>query len=208
MKFIDLSHPLAHGQQAFPADPKISIIAHGTIETHRYNISQVSFGTHHGTHLDSMFHFLGQGKTIDQMPLDWFYGKASVLRIPKLPGSVLTVEDFLPFEHLLQPEAKIIYDTGWYKYFGKKNFFSEYPSLSQEAARFVAGKGIRMLGMDTPTPGKDYYELHHDILLPKEIVIVEGLNNLDLVPDEFTYMGFPLNFLGGDGSPIRAVALV
>ena len=103
MKLIDLSHPLAHGQGAFPADPKISIIKHGTIETHRYNISQVSFGTHHGTHLDSMYHFMPDGKTIDQMPLEWFYGKASIIRIPKMPDSVITVEDFLPFKHQFVP---------------------------------------------------------------------------------------------------------
>jgi kynurenine formamidase len=64
-----------------------------------------------------------------------------------------------------------------------------------------------MLGMDTPTPSKDWYEIHHDILLPKEIVIVESLANLDKAPDQFIFIGFPLNFKGRDGSPIRAVAL-
>lgn len=32
---------------------------------------------------------------------------------------------------------------------------------------------------------KDWFELHHDILLPKEIVSVESLANLDKVPAQF-----------------------
>ena len=31
--------------------------------------------------------------------------------------------------------------------------------------------------------------------------------NLDRVPDEFTFIGFPLNLKGRDGSPIRAVGV-
>lgn len=207
MQLIDLSHPLEHGQQTFPGDPKLSIVPHGTVKTLRYNISQIVMGSHQGTHLDAMYHFLDDGKTLDQMPLDWFYGPVQVLRIPKQANEEIKVEDFLPYEHLLQPEAKIIFETGWHKHFGADYFFSDFPSLTQEAARFIAGKKIRMLGMDIPTPGKDWYELHH-ILLPAEIVVVESLANLDKVPDVFTFMGFPLNFKGRDGSPIRAVAMV
>ncbi len=207
MQLIDLSHPLEHGQQTFPSDPKLSIIPHGNTATLRYNITQISIGSHQGTHLDAMYHFLDDGKTIDQMPLEWFYGPAHLLRIPKSANEEITVDDFLPYESLLAPEARIIFETGWHRHFGKAYFFSDFPSLTQEAAKFLVSKKIRLLGMDMPTPGKDWYELHH-ILLPAEIVVVESLANLDNVPDQFTFMGFPLNFKGRDGSPIRAVAKV
>ena len=63
--------------------------------------------------------------------------------------------------------------------------------------------------MDTPTPSRDYYEVHHILQRkPAEIVIVEALANLDTLPEHFTFIGFPLHFEGGDGSPIRAVAVV
>jgi kynurenine formamidase len=208
MQLIDLSHPLEHGQQTFPNDPKLSIIPHGNTKTLRYNISQISIGSHQGTHLDAMYHFLDDGKTIDQMPLEWFYGPVHLLRISKEANEEITVEDFLPFENLIVPGARIIIETGWHQHFGKDYFFSDFPSLSQKAAKFLAERDIRMLGMDMPTPGKDWFELHHDILLPKEIVIVESLANLDKVPDKFIFIGFPLNLKGRDGSPIRAVALV
>ncbi|MEI6656984.1 MAG: cyclase family protein [Planctomycetota bacterium] len=209
MPLVDISHPLVHGQQNFPTDPKLSIVPHGTTATLRYNISQVSMSTHQGTHLDAMYHFVDDGKTLDQMPLDWFYGPATVLRIPKAPREEITPDDFRRHESLLVPGAKIIYETGWHRQFGAENFFSDFPSLTQDAARYLVSRGIRMLGMDTPTPSRDWYEVHH-ILLAKdaEIVVVESLAHLDRVPDAITFIGFPLNFAGRDGSPIRAVAIV
>lgn len=209
MKLIDLSHPLEHGQQTFPFDPKLSIVPHGTTQTLQYNITQIVIGSHQGTHLDAMYHFVDEGKTLDQMPLDWFYGPARVLRIPKAASEEITPADFAPYEEFLVPGAKIIYETGWWRNFGADNFFSEFPSLTQDAARYLAAKQIRMLGMDTPTPGRDWYEVHHILLASDvEIVVVESLTNLDKVPDEFVFSGFPLNFKGRDGSPIRAVGIV
>ena len=208
MKIVDLSHPLVHGQETFAWDPKLSIISHGNTRNLRYNITQISMGTHQGTHVDAMYHFLDDGKTIDQMPLDWFYGDAHLIRIPKHADERLEVADFEPFEKLLQPGAKIIYETGWHRHFGRSDFYTNFPTLTIEAGQYLASKNIRLLGMDTPTPSKDWYEIHHDILLPKEIVIVESLAHLDQVPDQFVFAGFPLNIQGRDGSPIRAVAIV
>ena len=207
MKLIDLSHPLEHGQQTFPLDPKLCIAPYGDRKTLRYNISQISMGTHQGTHLDAMYHFIDDGKTLDQMPLDWFYGPARLLRIPKQAGDEITVDDFKPFEEHLLKGAKIIYETGWHRNFGAENFFTEFPSMTLEAAEYLASRELRLIGMDTPTPSQDWYEVHH-VLLGEEIVIVESLTGLDQLPDEFVFMGFPLNIKGRDGSPIRAVAMV
>jgi kynurenine formamidase len=207
MKLIDLSHPMEHGQQTFPMDPKLSIVPHGNTTTLKYNITQIVMSSHQGTHLDAMYHFIDDGKTLDQMPLEWFYGPTHLLRIPKNAKDEITEGDFKPYEHLLTEGAKIIYETGWHKNFGADNFFTEFPTLTLDTSKYLASKKIRMLGMDTPTPSYDWYEVHH-VLLGEEIVIVEALANLDQAPDEFTFMGFPLNFKGRDGSPIRAVAMV
>lgn len=207
-KLIDLSHPLLDGQPSFPSDPRLSIVSHATIATGKFNISRVTMGTHQGTHLDAMFHFLADGRTIDEMPLNWFYGPARLLRIPKEAGDEIDVPDFEKWERCLQPEAKIIFTTGWHKHFGTPQYFADIPSMTLEAGRYLVSRKIRLLGMDLPTPSKHWYEIHH-IFLSKntEIVLVEGLANLDSVPDQFIFAGFPLNFKGRDGSPIRAVAI-
>jgi arylformamidase len=208
MKLIDLSHPLAQGQASFPNDPKLAIIPHGTVATHTYNITQVLMGTHQGTHLDAMFHFFDDGRTLDRMPLEWFYGPACVLRIPKQANGEISADDLRAHQSRLAPGARVIVNTGWHRRFGAPNFFSEFPSFSLDAARYLAARKIRLLGMDMPTPGKQWLELHHILLAPEtEIVVVESLANLDALPDEFVFAGFPLNFQGRDGSPIRAVAI-
>jgi len=93
--------------------------------------------------------------------------------------------------------------------FGRPEFFSKFPTVTLDAARWIASRGIALLGMDTPTPSVDWMECHH-LLLGNgvEIVIVEGLANLERLPPVFTFIGFPLNIKGRDGSPIRAVAVV
>jgi arylformamidase len=196
-----------HGQPSFPGDPSLITAPHATIEKNRCNVTQISMGSHQGTHLDAQYHFVPDGKRIDQMPLDWFYGPATVLRIPKSPREEITLTDLKRFEDRLVPGARVIYETGWHKRYVRDDYFTDFPSLTQEAAAYLAGRRIRLLGMDTPTPSRDYYEVHHLLLQkPAEIVVVESLANLDQVPDDFLFIGFPLHFEGGDGSPIRAVA--
>ena len=49
---------------------------------------------------------------------------------------------------------------------------------------------------------------HHLQAIVPEIVIVEGLANLDaLRRDEVTFIALPLKLEGGDGSPVRAIAI-
>jgi kynurenine formamidase len=210
---IDLSHPLEHGQRNFSFDPKISVVTHNTIASIGYNITQISLSTHQGTHLDAPYHFYDDGKTIDQVDLGVFYGPATLVDLAPgkglAPKTLLTLEMFQPFAQSFQPGARIIYRTGWDRMFGQPEFFTEFPTLTLEAARWIASRQIALLGMDTPTPSVDWKECHL-ILLAKgvEIVIVEGLTHLELLPSQFTFVGFPLNIKGRDGAPIRAVAVL
>ncbi len=211
--FIDLSHPLEHGQLTFPFDPKISVIVHNTVASIGYNISQVSMSSHQGTHLDAPFHFYDDGKTIDQMPLDRFFGPTHLVDLA--PGghleakSPITVESFAPHADKFQPGAKIVFRTGWDRMFGKPEFFTDFPTLTLAAAEWIADRRIGLLGMDTPTPSTEWKEVHLTLLAHGvEIVIVEGLTNLNRLPERFTLSAFPLNYKGRDGAQIRAVGII
>jgi arylformamidase len=210
---IDLSHPLQHGQCNFPNDPAIEVVPFHTVSSIGYNLSRLAMSSHHGTHLDAPYHFFDDGATLDGIPLERFYGPATLIDLAPggclAPRTPLTLDLFQPHEGVLRKHAKVVYRTGWDRMFGRPEFFTECPSLSLEAARFLAGRGIGLLGMDTPTPSADWKECHHILLRTGiEIVIVEGLANLDRLPASFTLMAFPLNIAGRDGSPVRAVALV
>ncbi len=200
MRFVDLTHPMRHGQPSFPGDPVLEVGTHATIEKQRCNVSRLSMGSHQGTHLDAQYHFVPDGRRIEQMPLEWFHGPAVLLRIPKPAKAEITPADLKPFEEKLTPGARVIYTTGWHRHYGQDDYFTAFPSLTQEAAAYLAGRRIRLLGMDTPTPGRDYYEVHHILQQkPAEIVIVESLANLDALPEHFLFIGFPLRLEGGDG---------
>jgi arylformamidase len=210
---IDLSHPLEHGQLNFPYDPKISIVVHNTIPAIGYNITQISMSTHQGTHLDVPYHFYDDGKTVDQVPLERFFGPAALVDLA--PGSCLspktpiTIEMLQPHAAKFQPGARVVYRTGWDRMFGRPEIFTDFPTLTLDAARWIAGKKIGLLGMDTLTPSVDWKEVHWTLLAKGvEIIIVEGLANLDRLPERFTLAAFPLNIRGRDGSPVRAVGIV
>ena len=64
-----------------------------------------------------------------------------------------------------------------------------------------------MLGI-APIPCKDDYARVHQALFIHNILIVEGLANLEKLPASFSFMALPLRLVGIDGSPVRAIAIV
>ena len=86
------------------------------------------------------------------------------------------------------------------------------PRVSLELAAWCVAKKIRMLGVEPPSVAdvNNAEELTavHWVLLKGGVIIVEGLANLDEIHREkVTFMAFPLKVAGGDGSPVRALAL-
>jgi kynurenine formamidase len=212
MPLIDLSHPVHNGQPSFPGDPELEFTFVKTVDDDGCNVSRLTMSSHHGTHLDAPYHFYNDGVPIHRMALDRFIGPATVVDLA--PGGALpartplTVDHFTPFADRFVPGARVLYRTGWDHTFGTETFYTDHPTLTLDAARWIADRRIGLLGMDTPTPSFDWLECHL-ILLARgvEIVIVESLTHLDQLPASFTFIGFPLNLKDRDGSPIRAVAL-
>ena len=79
-------------------------------------------------------------------------------------------------------------------------------------ARWCVEKGVRVLGVEPPSVAdvNDIEELTavHKVLLAGGVIIVESLVNLDQIrEDKVTFMAFPLKVAGGDGAPVRALAI-
>ena len=152
--------------------------------------------------------FLTMGRPSTRCPWTGFTERRRSCAFQKGQGKKSRPRIWKNLKNQFTEGAKVIYETGWHRQFGKDNYFSDFPSVTQDATRYLVTRKIRLLGMDTPTPSRDWYEVHH-ILLAKEceIVVVESLAHLDQVPDRFIFSGFPLNIKGCDGSPIRTVAI-
>ncbi len=225
MKLIDLTHPVEDAQPVFPGDPPVRIKAWETIAETGYNTTRVSFSSHTGTHVDAPSHVLEEAVTVDRVELSRLYGPAALVDLAAHgalpPETMITREMLAPYADLFQPGARILCRTGWGERFGKPEFFEGFPSLVIETARWIASRGIWLLGMDTPSPAetkaaaggaetdpRDTCGEVHRTLLGAGVVIVESLANLERLPERFTFIGFPLRLRGRDGSPIRAAGAV
>ncbi|MBO93877.1 MAG: hypothetical protein CMI32_03125 [Opitutales bacterium] len=210
---IDLSHPLESGAPSFPGDPDYQATPHASHEKDRLSVTRLTMGSHQGTHLDAPYHFYADGKKIDEMPLEPFFGPARLLDLApggEIPANTeLDVDIFSAHEEFFQPGARVIFRTGWEKQFGTTTFFTDFPSMTPAAAEWISKTGISLIGMDLPSPGRDAWGTHLPLLKPGvEIVIVEALRNLHRLPETFTLSAFPINLKGMDGAPVRAIAII
>jgi arylformamidase len=217
MKIIDLSLPIEEGMMTFPTHwhPVVEITILGRHGIEGRETRKVVLGTHIGTHADAPRHFIPNGQTIDEIPLDVLIGPATVVDFtgcqPLQPIDIADLEQKL---HGKIP-ARLILRTGWSEYFGNLKFYNEYPFLSENAAQWLVEKGVRLIAMDTPSPDNPAHSRgtpkdspNHKVLLGAEVVLVEYLANLkSLTAPEVELIVLPLKLKGCDGSPARCVAI-
>ena len=208
-RIVDLTHSIYHGMPTFPLDPKTGILVHHTIDTMKYNITQIIISSHLGTHFDAPYHFFDDGKPVDEVDLNKCVGEVSVIKLEqKKPGSRITLDEIKPHADKFVKGGKVLLNTGWYKNFPEKVFYFEMPGIELPCAQWIAGTGIDMLGLDLPGVHPEEWEIVHKTFLEKEIVIIEALTNLDEIQSEKPFfVGAPLKIQGRDGSPIRAFVI-
>ena len=172
-------------------------------------------GTHVGTHADAPRHFIPNGATIDQVPLDVLIGPATVADFQNCgPLHEIGIADLKQRLGDKKP-VRLILRTGWSEYFGNMKFYNEYPFLSEDAAHWLVEKGVRLIAMDTPSPDNPAHSRgtprdspNHRVLLGAGVVLVEYLTNLKSVTaQEVDLIVMPLRLKGCDGSPARCVAI-
>ncbi len=209
-KFIDLSWELTEKTPIYPGDPEPKIEVATTIESEGYNLSSVLVGTQTGTHVDAPYHFTNEGDTIDKMELDYFFGEAVVIRVTeKGANEEITMADIESYKDKITPGKIVLFNTNWYKKVGTDAFF-EHPYVSEEVAVFLVEQGVRFICIDTinadKTGGTEFPV--HDLFAEKRLMIGENMAYFDHIEsDEVIISAFPLNIVGTDGSPVRAVAM-
>ena len=208
----DLSHPLDSGTWTYPGDPLVSFEPHATVQADGFRVSRLALGTHAGTHLDAPSHTEPDGATVDEIPVEWFAFDAVLARIdgavarePIDPGRLPAVPD---------DADCLVLDTGWAAHWDTDRY-ADHPYLTGEAAAWCADRGLSV-AIDAPSvdpspsenAGDDEPDGHpaHHALLGDGLVIVENLANLAGLPERFELRAYPLPIVGGDGSPVRAVA--
>ena len=209
MRIVDLSLDIYDKPPTFWPDPKTTVMPHLKIEDMKYNITQLILSTHLGTHLDAPYHFFYEGKTVDQLDLSKGFGAAKVLDFTgKKPKEEITRSDLEKYSNQLTSGARIIIQTNWDKKFPDDLYFSDCPGIHPDGCKYLVERNISCLALDMPTVyTPDFVEVHHT-LLKAEVLIIEGLANLDtLENDSVLLIALPLRIKGRDGSPCRAAAV-
>lgn len=208
-RVADLSRPLSPQTPVLPGDPPPRFETSAEHESDGCLARVLHLNSHAGTHVDAPAHILPHGATLDRTPPDGFVGPACVLD--------LRGDDLAGPERLQAQAGRLdgcefaLLRLGGDELWGLEDQLRRWPAVTVEAARWLAGKGLRGVGLDSPSidPPESRDLPAHRALLGAGTVIVENLCGLDQLPASgFLFSALPLPLAGGDGSPVRAVALV
>ncbi|MBL61364.1 MAG: cyclase [Candidatus Pelagibacter sp.] len=173
---------------------------------------------HVGTHVDAFRHVNPKGKPIDQMPLDLFMGKAVCFDLQHIKD----LED-ITVKHMEEAETKsgvkvdghiVLLCTGFHKrnYNDRKQIVWGNPQLTAEATQWLFDKGSKMHGVEGPSTDKPTENTFAQHRLCRDLGVshFEWLVNLESLvgKGEFEFIGLPIKFKEGSGSPVRAVAVL
>lgn len=131
MKIIDLSLPIEEGMMTFPTHwhPVVEVTVLGRHGIEGRETRKIVLGTHTGTHADAPRHFIPNGGTIDEIPLEILIGPASVADFTDCRAlQEIWVKDLQQKLGAKVP-PRLILRTGWSEHFGKMKFYNEYPFL-------------------------------------------------------------------------------
>ena len=195
MKIYDISQEV-FGCQVYPGDPAPEKKMLNSIEKgDLYNLTTFSMCAHNGTHIDAPFHFLKDGKTVDDICLEAFVGMAYVAE----HQGVVTSEDaaeIIEKAKKQNPEA------------AKRILIKGDVEVSSEAAKVFASSGILLLGNEPQTVGPQNAPMAvHLVLLGADVVLLEGIRLAEVSEGVYFLNAAPLNLSGADGSPCRAILI-
>ena len=204
-RWLDISVPLKDGMVHWPGDPPIRIenvkdIEHGASST----LSMISMGSHTGTHMDAPLHFIRQGISIDKMPLDTTVGRARVIEVKD-------TESIKPEElhqYRIRSGERILFKTrNSLRVWQTDTFIEDFVFISDEAARFLVERSVRVVGIDYLSVGsfKHGGSYVHKTLLGGGVWIIEGLDLSHVKPGKYDLICLPLKLDQGDGAPARAI---
>jgi len=251
MRFVDLSAPIA------PSPPELPDVLRTDIafQDHADGAAQIerlmgvparllrdgegwatetftNFGTHNSTHVDAPWHYNSRiagkpAETIDQLPLEWFFGDGVVLDMTaKGDGEKIDVADVEAelerIGHSLKELDIVLVRTGRDAHYGEAGYMGLGPGVTVDATRWLFDRGVRVMGIDAwgwdaplymqaqeaierDEPG--VFWAAHQADLPYSQI--ERLVNLgELPPTGFKVACFPLRIEGGSAAPARVVAIL
>lgn len=188
MKLYDITREL-FSTAVYPGDPvptakPVSETKKGAI----CNLTKIVLGTHSGTHLDAPWHFIPDGKTVEEITLEQTIGSCHMV---SMEGEVTRSK----LEKIMPENCERLLIRGDIE-------------LTVDGAKYLAGKRLQLLGVEGMTVGtEETSEKVHKTLLGTGMVILENLDMSKTAPGSYVLVAAPLRMKGMDGSPVRAILM-
>lgn len=203
MRLIDISQPLRDGMPVWPGDTEFRFELSQTKkeESGSVNVGRITMSAHTGTHIDAPFHFDDAGHKVLDLDPSAYLGPARVIDIS---GAESIGESELS-EHDLEGVSRLLVRTG--SWTDRSEFPASITHLRPDAAPFLAEKGIRLIGVDTPSvdPLESEELPAHHALCENGVHILEGVVLDEVETGDYELISLPLSLQEADGSPVRAV---
>ena len=211
MKIWDISRTLSNELAEWPGDEPFRYRLTIQIATGAsVNLGAISMSVHNGTHADARFHFDPKGETIDNAPLEAYFGRATVVDLAqtfdqRTEKHLITLEDTRPHAEEIAATSRVLLKTG--RWSDSTRFPPRIPVIAAEVPAWLQKNGVKLLGLDLPSVDEiDSKSLqNHQALARAGIVIVESLDLSNVPAGIYNFAALPLKIAGGDGAPTRAI---
>ncbi len=221
MRVVDLSHTIrpAHWRWQ-PRLTHRSSHAAGAV----FQSGILETPLHAYTHVDAPVHFLPDGRSMETMPVDAWLGPATVVDLSDLAvehGGVRAHHLVARAAHVRAGDI-VLLRTDWDRRANveSREYWTTGPFTHHDAAEWLAERRVKAVGYDYPpdetvvrdpvNSGRFPRAEHttHAVFFPRGIGVIEYLANLaEIHAERFLFVALPLKLHGGDGSPVRAIAL-
>jgi arylformamidase len=201
MHWKDVSIPMHAGMTVWPGDVEFAFEASSRIiEGAECNVSHVTMSTHTGTHVDAPWHFEDNGKRLDEVDFQVFFGEALLIDVGDV--NIVRAADLGPDP--LPPRVLLKSKNSAYP--AEKPFLTDFVAVDIDAAERMVAEGVKLVGVDylSVAPHKQPGQPTHHILLENDVFIVEGLRLQELDSGTYSFTVLPLPLQGADGAPCRA----
>lgn len=207
MRIIDISWPISSATTGYKDKKVVTItdVKHFTKDNVRE--TNITISSHSGTHVDAPSHFLQNGKTIDQIYLDRLIGQAIVLDLTNVTDAI-TRDHLLPHASVINKNDIVLLKTNNSLTQPTEPFTPHFIYLHISGARYLAEQNIKAVGIDYL--GIERSQPHHEThteLFTHDVVIIEGLRLGHVQPGRYEFYCLPLNVIGVEAAPARAILL-
>ncbi len=201
-KIYDISPIVSESTAVFPGDTTYSykeLLSYSA--GNHLDLCTINTTTHIGAHTDAPRHYNPKGKGMSEVSLERYIGSCQVVEVKLTSKSRIQVSDL---KTDITAE-RILFKTNSFPNPNKWN--DDFCALSAELVQFLADKGVKLVGIDTPSIDlSDSKELPaHKTVAKNDMSILEGIVLADIKEGLYELICLPLKLKDADASPVRAV---